>query len=165
MRSSSQRITEKSSWNTADGFTPPGTMKEELIHVPLLVRIPGLSGCQLSRQPFSHLDLAPTLLEALNLQVPADFRGRSRWREWLAEGDSDRAANVESAECTNPNRAEERLAPRVLCVRSTLQAGITLRPEQRELFDLYEDPGEKQASPRDVERIPAQHCWNMLGAY
>ena len=133
-------------------FHPPGTMKEELIHVPLLVRIPSLSGGQVSRQPFSHLDFAPTLLEALNLQVPPAFRGRSRWREWRDGDDSERVAIVESAECTNPNRAEERLAPRALCVRSErYKMVLHFAQNSIELFDLDEDPAETQCLPDSVE--------------
>jgi len=133
-------------------FHAPGTMKEELIHVPLLVRIPGISGGEVSRQPFSHLDLAPTLMEALNLPIPDAFRGRSRWREWRHRDDREQVAIVESAECINPNRSEERLAPRALCVRGErYKLVLHFAPNTVELFDLYEDPAEIQPLPDDVE--------------
>jgi arylsulfatase A-like enzyme len=133
-------------------FHAPGTMKEELIRVPLLVRIPDLPGGRMSRQPFSHLDFAPTLLEALSLQVPDSFRGRSRWREWSNGDDRELVAIVESAECVNPNRSEERLAPRVLCIRSErYKLVLHFAQDTMELFDLYEDPAEKQPLPDHVE--------------
>ena len=94
-------------------------MKEELIRVPLMARVPGVSGREVSRKPFSHVDLAPTMLDAMGLSVPSEFQGRSRWPEWQCQGDWDSPAIVESAECGNPNRRESRLLPVVFSAFET----------------------------------------------
>jgi arylsulfatase A-like enzyme len=134
-------------------FHQPGTMKEELIHVPLLMRIPGVVGGRVSRQPFSHLDLAPTVMDALGLLIPVEFQGTSRWHEWCNGDESERTIVIESAECANPNRPELRLAPRVLCVRDERYKLIMRFSSGREeLFDLQQDPAEEKPLPDEVEK-------------
>jgi len=134
-------------------FHPPTAMSEELVHVPLLVRIPGVEPQAVSTQPFSQIDLAPTILDAMNLAIPVEFQGASRWAEWRNLEDPERIAIVESANCFNPNRSNSRLAPRVLCVRGA-RYKLTLRfPSlQTELFDLEQDPAEENPLPENVER-------------
>jgi arylsulfatase A-like enzyme len=134
-------------------FHGPWTMKEELIRVPLLVRVPGIPSREVSKKPFSHLDLAPTLLHALNLAVPREFQGCSAWGEWNRQEGWGRPAVVESAECINPNRPEDRLAARVLCIRDArykliLRFGFG----EEQLFDLESDPSEMAPLPADVEQ-------------
>ncbi len=53
-----------------------GTLHEEVIHVPFAVRAPGVKGARVD-QVVSLLDLAPTLLELLDVPAPAAFQGRS----------------------------------------------------------------------------------------
>ncbi len=134
-------------------FHPPVTMREELIRVPLLVRIPGVVGHPVSQEPFSHLDLAPTVMEALNLPIPKQFQGSSRWPEWQNRDDKECLVVVESTECTNPNRTAARLAQRVLCIRGQ-RYKLVLRSSSNtvELFDLQEDPNEKKPLPADAEK-------------
>jgi arylsulfatase A-like enzyme len=51
---------------------------QELIRVPLLMRFPGqLSAGQVFRENVQHIDLAPTVLDAVGLPLPEDFQGRS----------------------------------------------------------------------------------------
>jgi len=105
-----------------------------------------------TQQPFSHLDLAPTVLDALDLPIPVEFQGTSRWGEWQRAEESERVAIIESADCSNPNRPESRLAPRVLCVRGARHKMIVRFPSGRaDLFDLERDPGEKNPLPESVE--------------
>lgn len=141
-----------------DRFHAPWTMKEELIHVPLLVRVPGVLGLEVSKQPFTLLDLAPTLLHALGLAVPREFQGRSAWNEWNRGEGWDRSAVVESTECINPNRAEERLASRVLCIRdSRYKLILRFGMGAEQLFDLQSDPSEVAPVPADVEKPVRRH--------
>lgn len=133
-------------------FHAPGTMKEELIRVPLLLRIPGVVGNFLGREPFSHLDLAPTVMDALGQPIPEQFQGKSRWQEWRNRDEKERLVVIESTECRNPNHVAERLAARVLCVRGE-RYKLVLRSSTNtvELFDLHEDPAETGPLPDDAE--------------
>jgi arylsulfatase A-like enzyme len=134
-------------------FHAAWSMKEELIRVPLLARVPGVSGREVTRKPFSHVDLGPTLLDAMGLPVPSEFLGRSYWREWQHQEDWAQPAIVESAECSNPNRRESRLSARVLCVRD-IRHKLVLRygSGEEQLFDLQSDPDERRPLPTDAEK-------------
>src|SRR5450755_247548 len=91
-------------------FHPPSRLMEELINVPLLFRVPGSAKKEVGKAPFSLLDLAPTLLAAAQLPVPAEFQGRSRWND-LSSGNSfdDVAISECVAGCTNPFRRDGRM--------------------------------------------------------
>ncbi|MGA9530107.1 MAG: sulfatase-like hydrolase/transferase [Terriglobales bacterium] len=58
-------------------FHAPLGLEEEIARVPLLIRAPGLSITTRSSRLFSHLHLAPTLLEILDVPRPAAFQGES----------------------------------------------------------------------------------------
>ena len=58
----------------------PAKVTEELVHVPLLMRVPAVNSRR-TRAPFSLLNLAPTLLDCLQAPAPAEFRGRSYWQQ------------------------------------------------------------------------------------
>lgn len=135
-------------------FHASGPMTEALIRVPLMLRVPGESGREVCQNPFSLLDLGPTLLEAMDVHVPADFQGRSRWRAWWQRREEwNGPVIVESADCTNPNRPELRPAPRVLCVRDArYKLIIRFGPVEDLLFDLRSDPAEATPLPADAEK-------------
>lgn len=135
-------------------FHPPSRLTEELIHVPLLLRVPGTTKKELPESPFSMLHLSPTLLDAAGLTVPQSFRGRSSWQQ-LREGDlRDEAAISECvAGCTNPFRIENRLGPRVLAVREArYKLVLEFDPPADRLYDLEADPGEQQSLPATAEK-------------
>ena len=136
-------------------YHPPSNMSEEIIRVPLLVRVPGKSKSELPKAPFSHLDLAPTLLEILNLPIPPEFCGKSLWRQFQqGSAETEAAAIVESIGCcTNPFRADARIGARVLAVRENRYKLVLDfdRPHEH-LFDLEADPGERTPLPPDAEK-------------
>jgi arylsulfatase A-like enzyme len=55
-----------------------GYMFEESVRVPLLVRLPNQREQRRISGPFSHVDLVPTLLEAMGQPVPGHLEGVSR---------------------------------------------------------------------------------------
>lgn len=135
-------------------FHPPSRLTEELIHVPLLLRVPGAAKKQLPRSPFSMLDLAPTLLDAAGLPIPEAFCGHSSWAQ-VCEGDlRDEAAISECvAGCTNPFHIENRLGPRVLSVREArYKLVLEFDPPADRFYDLEADPGEQQPLPASAEK-------------
>jgi arylsulfatase A-like enzyme len=126
-------------------YHPPSRLMEELIHVPLLLRVPGSAKQEVTKSPFSLLHLAPTLLEAAQLPAPAGFQGRSYW-EQLRKGEPfDGFAISECvAGCTNPFRSDNRMGPRVLSVReSRYKLVLHFDPAAVDLYDLEADPGEQ----------------------
>ena len=49
----------------------------QTLNVPLIIRFPGQSRGQRIEPPVQHIDLMPTLLDYLNLEIPAAVQGRS----------------------------------------------------------------------------------------
>ena len=86
-------------------YHPPSQLMEELIHVPLLLRVPGSAKKEVAKSPFSLLHLAPTLLDAAQLPAERGFQGRSYWDNVRQGTNFDGAAISECvAGCTNPFR-------------------------------------------------------------
>jgi arylsulfatase A-like enzyme len=125
-------------------YHAPLRFSEEIVRVPLLIRVPGAKGKPPS-SPMSHLHLAPTLLETMGVQSPKEFQGRSLWTN-LERGNAwtDPAIMECAYGCTNPFRPEARLAPRLVGVRDT-RFKLVLRLEPgatEEVYDLQADPAE-----------------------
>ena len=126
-------------------YHPPSGLMEELIHVPLLLRVPGSPKQDLGRSPFGMIDLAPTLLDAAQLPTPAEFEGRSRWEDLRRGTTFDGVAISECvAGCTNPFRPDNRTGPRVLSVRDArYKLVLHFDPPAENLYDLDSDPLEQ----------------------
>jgi len=148
-------------------FHPPSQTHQEMLRVPLLIRVPGEQKKQLSDAPFSHLHLGPTLLEALEVPIPGDFEGRSYWTELQRGGGWDLAISESVGSCTNPMDATKRMGRRKVVVqerRYKLVVDFELGAEQ--LFDLDSDPSELRTLPLEAEkavrvrllRAALQHC-------
>ena len=137
-----------------DRYHPPSRLMEELIHVPLLLRVPGNARKEVAKSPFSMLHLAPTLLDAAQLPIPATFEGRSYWPEVRQGASHDAVAISECvAGCTNPFHPENRLGPRVLSVREErFKLVLHFDPAAEQLFDLLADPGEQAPVAPDTQK-------------
>jgi arylsulfatase A-like enzyme len=124
-------------------YHAPAKLTEELIHVPLLLRVPGAAKKQIPHAPFSLLDLAPTLLQTVGLAIPSAFRGLNRWSQIQQGISSDDAAITECVACTNPFRQETRMGPRALSVREKrFKLVLDFNSAHDHLYDLEADPGE-----------------------
>jgi arylsulfatase A-like enzyme len=130
-------------------FHPPVNLHEELIRVPLLMRVPGHPQGPDVNRPIGLIDLAPTLFDTLDIPAPASFRGRSCWRKLKNHEDWDWPVLTECAYgCTNPFRAETRLASRVLSVRKgEYKLVMNFARGSDHLFELSSDPGEVSPLP------------------
>jgi arylsulfatase A-like enzyme len=135
-------------------YHPPSGLMEELIHVPFLLRVPGCGKKNVSSAPFSHIHLAPTLLDAANIQTPPGFQGVSHWSEFQIGREFDGMAISECvAGCANPFHPDQRIGPRVLAVRdSRFKLMLFFDPPADQLYDLESDPGEKSPLPADAEK-------------
>ena len=58
------------------------TLYEEMVHVPLIMHVPGVSRRRIEG-PVGHMEVAPTMLELLGVRVPTQHMGRSRAVEIL----------------------------------------------------------------------------------
>ena len=130
-------------------FHPPVNLHEELIRVPLLIRVPGHAQRRDVKRPIGLIDLAPTLFDTLDIPAPATFRGRSCWRKLKNNEDWDWPVLTECAYgCTNPFRAETRLASRVLSIRKgEYKLVMNFATGGDQLFELSSDPGEMSPLP------------------
>jgi arylsulfatase A-like enzyme len=135
-------------------YHPPSNLREEVIRVPLLLRVPGATKTELLDSSFSLLHLAPTLLDAASVPVPTVFRGRSYWGKLLAGESWDEIAISESvASCTNPLHPQNRLGPRVLALRQgRFKLLLHSAPSAEYLYDLDSDAGEIMPLPPSAER-------------
>jgi arylsulfatase A-like enzyme len=127
---------------------------EDTIHVPLIFRYPRKIPAGTTIRPMvQHLDLVPTLLEAVSAPIPARLEGQSLWP--LATGQTDQGG-----------------WERVICCECTWQAKWALRTETekfilarepdfhnmplRELYDLTTDPEETHnLASEQPERVVA----------
>jgi arylsulfatase A-like enzyme len=135
-------------------YHPPSQLREEMIRVPLLLRVPGAEKRELPTFPFSLLHLAPTLLDAVQAPVPAEFRGRSYWPQVLQGASIDQPAISECvAGCTNPFRPDHRMGPRVLAVREArFKLVLHFDPSAENLYDLEADPREQTPVPVSAQK-------------
>jgi arylsulfatase A-like enzyme len=135
-------------------FHPPLRLSEELLHVPLLLRVPGFGRGVNLEQPLSLIDLAPTLLGILEAPSPADFRGRSCWSQVSENRTWDRTVVAECVHgCTNPYRRENRLGQRILAVRKgNHKLVVDFAAGEEQLFDLQADPKENRPLPLDAAK-------------
>ena len=130
-------------------FHPPINLHEELIRVPLLMRVPGHPQNVNVKHPIGLIDLAPTLLDALDVPAPASFRGRSCWEKLKNNEAWDWPVLTECVcGCTNPFHVETRFAPRLLSVRKgEYKLVMNFVTGSDELFELTSDPEELNPLP------------------
>jgi arylsulfatase A-like enzyme len=125
------------------------TLHEELVHVPLIIRLPGQKAGRRIPDVTSAIDVMPTILDLLGLPIPPVVQGRSLRPLWEAPGEwKPRAALSESL-----SEGEEMKGLRgdryklVLSIpASSVQArGRSFVPPDAaaSLFDLMRDPGER----------------------
>jgi arylsulfatase A-like enzyme len=114
---------------------------EELLRIPLALRVPGRAPAR-SDRPAQLVDVLPTLLRQLQLEVPADLQGRDLFGP-AGEG-ADRLLWAEL-------RGVRSLAAlRRGASKTILERG---EPDRVEHFDLARDPGETEPLAPDAEAL------------
>src|SRR5580704_410207 len=148
-------------------YHPPSRLMEELIRVPLLLRVPGCATKAVTKSPFSMLHLAPTLLDAAQVPIPSAFQGQSHWPQISQGIDYDAVAISECvAGCTNPFRPQNRLGPRVLSVReSRYRLLLQFDPPTERLYDLEAVPGEQAPLARGVQKAARRRLLEIARAH
>jgi len=132
-------------------YHAPVSMSEELVHVPMLIRAPGTTKKEAPASCFSHLHLAPTLLEALEIPQPPSFQGTALWGNTRHGVPWEDTATIECIYgSTNPLRREDRMGTRLLGIRNGGHK-LIIRMEAgsgEELYELQADPGEREPLAR-----------------
>ncbi len=125
---------------------------EATLRVPLVLWAPGLLTPRVVSTPVRHIDVLPTLLDAVGLEVPADLPGRSLLPVIAAAGGPAPGSYLEALS-SSLNRG---WAP----LHGTIHEGLKyVDLPLPELYDLREDPGERRnlaaTRPQDLERMRA----------
>jgi arylsulfatase A-like enzyme len=102
---------------------------EELVNVPLLVKLPGMAPRVVER-PVELVDVYPTILDALGMTHPPGLVGRNL----LAEDEGPRPVFTETSR-TNELRA---------VIEGNTKLILDLESERFELYELASDPGEQR---------------------
>ena len=123
---------------------------ESTLRVPLVIWAPGLFAPAVVRAPVRHVDVLPTLLDAVGLAPPPGLPGRSLLPV-VAGGTGPEPDSYLEALSSSLNRG---WAP----LHGTIHGGMKyVDLPVPELYDLREDPREARnvaaARPRDVERM------------
>jgi choline-sulfatase len=126
------------------------TLYEELIHVPLIIRVPGVRGGRRFAPVTAAIDVMPTILDVLDLPAPPETQGRSLRPLWESPGRwTPKAALSESlseGEEMKSLRTERQKYLVTIDAASVAERGRSHVPSDagRTLFDLLEDPGERR---------------------
>lgn len=119
------------------------SLYQELLHVPLFMRIPGVERGTTVSQRVQLIDVMPTLLDAAGMPAPHTLQGRSLLP--LVQG-RPRSNSLCFAETTKARKTREvKLRSRAWCVYDG-PFKLILYDRNRyplELYNLVEDPGEQ----------------------
>jgi len=132
------------------------SLYEEAVRVPLVLRGPGVAAGQVLAGPVTLVDLAPTLLELMDLPALSGIAGRS-FAKALAGGsppEADRPIVLERRVFTSDRVGTIPVRGEKLAVLEGRWKYIEApEEERRELYDLERDPHERV---NVVEREPAR---------
>ena len=138
----------------------PRHLFEELVHVPLIVRTPGKERDSISK-PVENIDIAPTILDGVDVTIPSKFEGRSLLKSSdTADGKSDQGEsrlleNVAVAEARGENEEEGIVRTAIRTASSKLYVtgkGRKGEIHSTELYDLSTDRDEQQPINKPDER-------------
>jgi arylsulfatase A-like enzyme len=130
---------------------------DELLHVPLIVRVPGRFAPRTVADPVESVDIVPTLLQLLGIRVPETVQGESLVG-LMRGGKAPSTWTLSEATCEGPEMKALREGRHKLVVASPPggeRSGLAAVSE-RWLFDLRRDPGERtNLVERDAARARA----------
>jgi len=153
-------------------------MYEEAVRVPLMLRIPGTRPCRI-RSNISQIDLVPTLLDLLGVDVPPDLPGRSLYPfaaagpeyaqralhapvfiEWTPPGGVDALRSAESEDTADAGVLHDVLRTGVLPDGWKYTWSLCDRDE---LYRLPDDPWEVHNLADRSENAPlVARCRSMI---
>ncbi len=123
---------------------------EPLVHVPLLVHVPGVTPRRV-RQKRSQIDIAPTILELARVPIPTEpgeIQGTSLSRDFSGQEPEERNVYIDMP--AGPYNFARRA---ILFGESPGMKLIHLGGAQYLLYDLARDPDEKNDLSGDADRL------------
>jgi len=133
------------------------TVYEEMIRVPLVVRLPGtIPAGRVVDTPVELVDVAPTILDILGVPTPPAMQGKSLLGLATGRTHEHKEWTLSEATC-NELEAKALRSPHLKYIaaweaRDDEHAGIPGPLVKERIFDLAGDPGEKQ-NLRDRRRL------------
>ncbi|MFN3202375.1 MAG: sulfatase-like hydrolase/transferase [Bradymonadia bacterium] len=113
------------------------TLYEEMVHVPLIMKVPGVPQRTLTT-PIGHIEVAPTILDLMGMKIPQDFLGRTRAEEILT-GEAAPVAPVWFEVLPDQNYTGHQVGLRL----GDLKLIYRINSNTFELYDLKADPSER----------------------
>lgn len=132
------------------------TLYEEQLHVPLFIKLPGQTECKIVADRISSIDVMPTILDLLDVELPAASKGQFRGASLVP------AMRGEATErdVFSETDYREYTFKRSIITPEGWKLIYTLETKSRELYNLPQDPGEMknlaQAEPRRVDELEAR---------
>ncbi len=166
------------------GIWGKGLQYRGAVHVPLMIKLPGQRAARRYAQPVGHVDILPTVLEALGHTIPAELPGRSllpacrddglpaadAFSVWESAGDgpvldpelgvAERAAAARRWHAAHDAPPGTRDSVRSIHRVDGWRYSATDHGE-RELYDLKADPAEARnlaADPAQAGRVADLHA-------
>ena len=115
------------------------TLYDDQLHVPLVIHLPGAKP-NVVDQPVAVIDVAPTVLSAIGVQVPAQFTGRSLLDALLGQALAPRPIFAEML----PAPYWDHSAKAMITGDGTHKLLYQISDKRFELYDLTVDPGERR---------------------
>ncbi len=136
-------------FNEHGSFEHGHTLYDELLHVPLLVRSPGMvHGAVRISNPVALMDVAPTLCELIDISIPSSFAGQSLVAA-LEGGALPARPILSQGNMWGPEQVALRTGDWKIIVE-TVATDLEGEGEKRfQLFDLHGDPGEQKNIAED----------------
>ncbi len=129
------------------------TLYDELLRVPLVVRLPGPARGRVVTDRVSSIDVMPTIIDLLDVDAPAGLRRQLRGTSLVPAMRGEPARR----DCFAETDYREYTYKRCIVTPDGWKLVCTMETGVRELFDLTADPGETRdlsaAEPARVEEL------------
>ena len=122
------------------------TLFDELIHVPMIIKLPGQTEASVSTQLAGHVDLLPTILDVLKIDIDHEISGVSILS-------NERSAEEETRSLFSET---DRRKPIRAAIWKNFKLVYDMQADRYSLFDLGEDPGETRDVQQGHESTAAQ---------
>lgn len=130
------------------------TMDSKETSIPLIFHIPGIAP-QISRALTQHIDIFPTLLDLVGINIPTSLQGISLKGTLLHQADAPENTHVIS-HTTMPNEMFAIVTDRWKFMEATYPNGV-----YRELYDHARDPQEEKSVASENQRV-VEHLTTLL---
>ena len=137
------------------------TLYDELIHVPLAIKLPGQSDGKVIGDRISSIDVMPTILDLLDVQIPAKARAQLRGTSLSSTMQGERSTRNIFSETDYRDYTFKR----AIITPSGWKLIYTLEDQSRELYYLPEDPGETRNLAGTMAKCADQLQYQLFAHY